>query len=123
MTMRSTAFAVIDNDKTVAELEEVTRKLSTVISEVKLTKVKQSSKSVAVTVTENENINTEVAEEIINFELKTIEAPVLHQKTKNWIIFSDLHVKRCVRTYVRDDLKHLHYIHITSYNIAFVITL
>ena len=32
--------------------------------------------------------------EIINFELKTIEAPILHQNTKNWIIFSDLHVKR-----------------------------
>ena len=32
--------------------------------------------------------------EIIDFELKTIEAPILHQNTKNWIIFSDLHVKR-----------------------------
>ena len=32
--------------------------------------------------------------EIIDFELKTIEAPILHQNTKKWIIFSDLHVKR-----------------------------
>lgn len=95
--MRSTNFAVIDNDKTVAELEEVTRKLSTVVPEVKITKVKPTSKSVSIDITESENVYTEATEEIINFELKTIDAPLLHQKTKNWIIFSDLHVKRYVQ--------------------------
>ena len=99
--MRSTAFAITENIKTEAELEEITRKLLTVVSEVKLTKVKPTSKSVSVDVTENENTDIEATEEIINFELKTIEAPLLHQKTKNWIIFSDLHVKRYVRALVR----------------------
>jgi hypothetical protein len=96
MKLRSTSFAVIDNDKTEAQLAEVTRVLSTVILEVKLPKVKPTSKAVSAEVTEDEITNTEAIDEIINFELKTMEAQLLHQKTKNWIIFSDLHVKRYV---------------------------
>ena len=103
---RSTSFAVIDNDKTVAELEEITRKLSTVVSEVKIAKVKPTLKSVSVDATENENIHTEATEEIINFELKTIDAPLLHQKTKNWIIFSDLHVKRYGRAVTNSQIHY-----------------
>ena len=101
MKLRSTAFAVIDNGKTEAQLAEVTLILSTIISEVKLPKVKPPSKSVPADVTEDEITNTEATEEVLNFELKTIEAPLLHQKTKNWIIFSDLHVKRYVCVYMR----------------------
>jgi arsenate reductase-like glutaredoxin family protein len=101
MKVRSTAFAVIDNNKTEAQLAEVTRVLSTVILEVKLPKVKPTSKAASAEVTEEEITSTEAVDEIINFELKTIEAPLLHQKTKNWIIFSDLHVKRYVCIYIR----------------------
>jgi hypothetical protein len=100
MKLRSTAFAVIENDKTEAQLAEVTRVLSTVILEAKLPKVKPPSKDVSAEVTEDEISNTEAIDDIINFELKTIEAPLLHQKTKNWIIFSDLHVKRYVCMYI-----------------------
>jgi hypothetical protein len=39
-------------------------------------------------------IKDDVSELAINFDLKTISAPQLHQDTKKWVIFSDLHVKR-----------------------------
>lgn len=44
----------------------------------------------------DDDVSVDAAEirEISNFELKTIEAPAAHREMKNWIIFSDLHVKR-----------------------------
>ena len=59
-------------------------------------KLKNSSTEI-ISEIQKATIITDEEEQIINFELKTVDAPLLHQNTNQWIIFSDLHVKRYVR--------------------------
>lgn len=73
------------------ENQIITSKLAAVKSLKTKTKTKTIKKTIEV-VSEITPVDDE--NEIINFELKTIQAPLLHQNTKKWIIFSDLHVRR-----------------------------
>jgi hypothetical protein len=60
-----------------------------------------------------EEINHENENEIVDFDLKTIVAPQLHQNTEKWVIFSDLHVKRLViHVYINMHIKICIYIYI-----------
>jgi hypothetical protein len=87
--VRSSAFALIADNRTAADREEIIAKLISAQSAVKPSKTVLKS-----TLAVSEIPLIDDHEEIINFELKSIEAPELHKNTKNWIIFSDLHVKR-----------------------------
>ena len=62
-------------------------------------KLKNSSTEI-ISEIQKATIITDEEEQIINFELKTVNAPLLHQNTNQWIIFSDLHVKRYVRAFL-----------------------
>jgi uncharacterized protein with WD repeat len=89
--VRASAFALIADNKTAADREEIIAKLISAQSAIKTSKaILKSTEKLAV----SEIPLIDDHEEIINFELKSIEAPELHKNTKNWIIFSDLHVKR-----------------------------
>lgn len=91
MKVRSSAFNLIADNNTAADREEIIAKLLSAQSAVKPSKsVPKSTEKLAV----SEIPLLDDHEEVINFELKSIEAPELHKNTKNWIIFSDLHVKR-----------------------------
>jgi hypothetical protein len=89
--VRASAFALIADNKTAADRKEIIAKLISAQSAIKPSKaILKSTEKLAV----SEIPFIDDHEEIINFELKSIEAPELHKNTKNWIIFSDLHVKR-----------------------------
>lgn len=91
MKVRSSAFALIADSKTAEDRQEILGKLLSAKSAMKPTKaVLKSTQKEAVSEIPLIDDNDEVA----LFELKSIDAPELHQKTKKWIIFSDLHVKR-----------------------------
>lgn len=89
--VRSSAFALIADNRTAADRKQIIAKLLSANSDVKSSKaVLKSADKLAV----SEIPLVDDQEEVVNFELKSIEAPELHRNTKNWIIFSDLHVKR-----------------------------
>ena len=88
--LRTTAMKVIsggiDSDPT------ITTATSTSSGIVK----KNRPKPAATTVTAYESFQEEVtttSAAAIDFELQTIQAPLRHQQTSKWVIFSDLHVK------------------------------
>lgn len=88
--LRSSAFQIISDTNT---KEDVNRIISNYKFQqiVKKDRKNENSEITKDDINQNE-INNE--NEIIDFDLKTIIAPKLHQNTKKWIIFSDLHVKR-----------------------------
>lgn len=82
----------IPSGKTVAETEFILNSITSILSASR--SVKKKPELVVNVEVESTDVDAAESKKIENFELKTIEAPLAHRQTKNWIIFSDLHVKR-----------------------------
>ena len=90
---RTTEEKLIVTSKHVATSKSVINTNTKTKTEMKL----KNSSTEIISEIQKATIITDEEEQIINFELKTVDAPLLHQNTNQWIIFSDLHVKRYVR--------------------------
>ena len=87
---RSSTLSQILDVRTAADKEVILSSITSAAPKAVKTKIKP----VVEEVVEDVSVGAAELREIINFELKTIEAPAAHREMKNWIIFSDLHVKR-----------------------------
>jgi hypothetical protein len=96
---RSSGFTILLDIKTKEEKDLILSNFKLNNDSIIELKIKKNS-NVLKNDKNEKKISSEVLEEInheneiINFDLKTISAPQLHQNTKKWVIFSDLHVKR-----------------------------
>jgi hypothetical protein len=121
---RSTGLKILLDIKTKEEKDLVLSNFKLNSDSIKELKIKKGS-NIFKNEKSEKNISNEILEEInredeiINFDLKTILAPKLHQNTKKWVIFSDLHVKRlaiyvCIYIYI--------YIYVYTYICIYIYT-